>query len=666
MDKTILVALAGQPNVGKTTVFNLLTGLNQHVGNWPGKTIEQKEGVYHHNNLKIRIVDLPGIYSLTANSPEEVIARDFIIREKPDVVVAVIGAASPERNLYLVSELLLLPAPVVLGVNMMDVAEREQIHLEPRVLQAALGVPVVPMIATRNEGVRELMEAVEDVVHGRFQYQPCKPQIRDDHRLVLEEIERLIGGAVPEPYPLRWTALKLLEGDREMTRLVHAELSDEVWEAVHAILMAHEDAVIAVASGRYDWIVRMTRAALTRPRAGRITLTGRLDRIATHPIWGLVLLALVLVLIFGLTYSIGTPLQDALEIYLLDPLSRWLETGLANSPAWLSGLLVDGVLAGAGTVITFFPILAIFFACMGLLEDLGYMARAAYVMDRFMHIMGLHGRSFLPLFLGFGCNVPAVIGTRIIDSYRARILTIILSPLVPCTARMVVIAFLAPVFFGNYATLVSGGLILLSLVVLAVMGIIINGVFFKGEHVAFIMELPLYHIPNWRTIGLSVWQRTAEFISKAGTIILIMSVILWALASFPGETIEESVLAWVGRFLEPVGGLMGMDWKMVLALLTGFFAKENSIATLAILYAGGEGELGGLAETLSALVTPAAGLSFMVVNMLFIPCVATVAAIRQETASWRWTLVSVGLLLVISLLAGIGVFQLASWLGWGV
>ncbi len=583
MDKTILIALAGQPNVGKTTVFNLLTGLNQHVGNWPGKTIEQKEGTYHHKGLKIRIVDLPGIYSLTANSPEEVIARDFIIREKPDVVVAVIGAASPERNLYLVSELLSLPAPVVLGVNMMDVAEREHIRLEPQVLQAALGVPVVPMVATRNQGVRELMDAVEDVVDGRFQYRPRKPQIREDHRQVLEEIERVIRGAVPEPYPLRWTALKLLEGDREMTRLVREQLSDDAWEVVHAILLEHEDAVVAIASGRYDWIVRMTRAALTRPRAGRITLTGWLDRIATHPIWGLVLLALVLALLFGLTYAIGTPLQDALNSYLLAPLSRWLETGLADSPAWLSGLLVDGVLAGAGTVITFFPILVIFFACMGLLEDLGYMARAAYVMDRFMHIMGLHGLSFLPLFLGFGCNVPAVIGTRIIDSPRARLLTIILSPLVPCTARMVVVAFLAPVFFGNHATLVSGGLILLSLVVLAVMGITINRIFFKGEHVAFIMELPIYHIPNWRTIGLSVWQRTAEFVTKAGTIILIVSVILWALASFPGETIEESVLAQIGRYLEPVGRLMGLDWKMVLALLASFFAKENSIATLGVL-----------------------------------------------------------------------------------
>jgi ferrous iron transport protein B len=661
--ETFLVALAGQPNVGKTTVFNLLTGLNQHVGNWPGKTIEKKAGEYHHNGLIFQIVDLPGTYSLTANSPEEVIARDFIIKERPDVVVAVIGAEAPERNLYLISELLPLPSRVVVGVNMMDVAEREGIQIETDVLQAAIGVPVVPMVATRNWGVRELMDAVEEVANGHFEYAPRTPQIREDHRAVLDELQALIEPAVPEPYPVRWTALKLLEGDREMTHLVRERLSDEDWQQVHAILLAHEDAVVAIASGRYDWIGRMTRAALARPRTGRVTLTERLDRIATHPVWGLGLLVLVLALVFGLTYSIGTPLQDVLDRHLVAPLADWLTASLSGGPSWLTGLLVDGVLAGAGTVITFFPILVTFFACMGLLEDLGYMARAAYVTDRFMHLMGLHGRSFLPLFLGFGCNVPSVIGTRIIDTPRARLLTILLSPLVPCTGRMVVIAFLAPIFFRSTATLVSGGLILTSLIVLALVGIIINRLLFKGEHLAFIMELPLYHIPHWRTIGLLVWQRTLEFVTKAGTIILVMSVILWALSSYPGETIEESALAAVGRWLEPVGRLMGLGWKMMLALLSGFFAKENAIATLGILYGAAESK-SGLAETLSASVGPAAGLSFMVVQMLFVPCVATVAAIRQETRSWRWTAFSVALLSALSFIGGTVVYQVAALLGW--
>jgi ferrous iron transport protein B len=663
VDKEILVALAGQPNVGKTTIFNLLTGLNQHVGNWPGKTIEQKSGTLHHNGTTYRVVDLPGTYSLTANSPEEIIARDFVIKERPDVVVAIIGAATLERNLYLVAELLPLPAPVVIGVNMIDVAERERIHIETEVLEAAIGVPVVPMVATKNQGVHELIEAVDAVANGRRVYTPRIPQIREDHRDELDALEELISASVPEPYPVRWTALKLLEGDAEMTRLVRERLPDEAWDEVHEILKAHEDAIISIAGGRYEWIGRMTRAALIRPHTGPVTLTERLDRVATHPVWGLGLLALAMILIFWVTYTIGTPLQDAIDSYLIVPLGRWLTDVLAGQPSWLSGLLVDGVLAGAGTVITFFPILVLFFASMGLLEDLGYMARAAYVMDRFMHTMGLHGRSFLPLFLGFGCNVPAVIGTRIIDARRPRLLTITLAPLIPCTARMVVIAFLAPIFFGASATLVSGGLILLNLLVFAVLGVAIHTLVFKGESAAFIMELPLYHVPNGRTIAIGVWQRTLEFFRKAGTIILIVSVVLWALSSFPGETVQESALAHVGRWLAPVGRLMGLGWQSMVAMLTSFLAKENVIATLAVLY--GENE-GGLTQALSAVITPAAGLAFMVAQMLFIPCAATVAAIWQETRSWQWTSFSVSLLLVISLGAGTLVFQAARLIGWGV
>jgi len=663
VDKEILVALAGQPNVGKTTVFNLLTGLNQHVGNWPGKTIEKKAGTLRHNGTVYRIVDLPGTYSLTANSPEEIIARDFIIKERPDVVVAIIGAATLERNLYLVAELLPLPAPVVIGVNMIDVAKREQIHIETDVLEAAIGVPVVPMVATKNQGVRELVEAVDALATGRRDYAPRIPQIREDHRDVLEALEALIRESVPEPYPSHWTALKLLEGDREMTALVRGRLPDDAWEQVHELLKAHEDAIIDIAGGRYEWIGRMTRAALARPHTGPVTLTERLDRVATHPLWGLGVLALALLLIFWLTYTIGTPLQDAIEEHLVAPLGDRLAELLAGQPPWLSGLVVDGILTGAGTVLTFFPILVIFFASMGLLEDLGYMSRAAYVMDRFMHAMGLHGRSFLPLFLGFGCNVPAVIGTRIIDSRRPRLLTILLAPLIPCTARLVVIAFLAPIFFGDRATLVAGGLVLLNLVVFAALGVAVNHLVFRGESVAFIMELPLYHVPNVRTIALGVWQRTAEFFRKAGTIILIVSVVLWALSSFPGETVEESVLAQFGRWLDPVGQLMGLGWRAVLAMLTSFLAKENTIASLAVLYGAGQSDLAG---ALSAAITPAAALSFLVAQMLFVPCAATVAVIWQETRSWSWTGFSVGLLLVISISAGTLVYQTARLIGWGV
>ena len=657
---TLTVALAGQPNVGKSTVFNLLTGLSQHVGNWPGKTVEQKTGTYRFNGTTIHLVDLPGTYSLTANSQEEVIARDYIIKERPDVVVVLVNAASLERNLYLVAELLSLPTQVVIGLNMVDVAADEGMRVEHQVLEAALGVPVVPMVAAKNQGVREVVETVDRLARGEIPYQPNIPEIRADHREVFEALHALVAEWVPRPYPTDWVALKLLEGDEEITRMMRDDcLPSEQWERVHEILMDHEDAVLAVASGRYEWVGRMIRAAVTRPRAGQITLTERLDRWATHPLWGLVFLAALLGVVFGLTFLLGTPLQNLLDTYVVGTLAGAASTWLASAPAWLRGLVVDGAIAGAGTVVTFLPILVIFFATLALLEDMGYMARAAYVMDRFMHLMGLHGKSFMPLFLGFGCNVPAVVGTRIIDSRRARLLTIMLAPLVPCAARMAVIVLIAPIFFGQAATLVAWGLIAISLLVLAVVGVLLNKWVLKGERAAFIMELPLYHRPNARTIALQVWQNSAEFLKKAGTLILIMSIVVWALSTLPPGDIETSYLAIVGKALAPLGALMGLQWEMVVALLTSFVAKENSVATMGILFGAGE-DAAGLNAALAGVLTAPAALAFLVVQMLFVPCVATVAAIKQETKSWGWTAFTVGLLLILSLAGGILAYQLAS------
>lgn len=652
----LTVALTGQPNVGKSTIFNMLTGLNQRVGNWPGKTIEKKVGIYRLNGRSVRIVDLPGTYSLTANSIEERIARDYIIQERPDVVAAIVNAANLEHNLYLVAELLCLPVPVVLGLNMMDIAEQLGLRIEPHVLEAALGLPVVPLVASRNQGVRELMAAVEKLTHDSNAFRPSRPVIREDHRVVLAELRSLLVGQVPDPYPEEWVALKLLEGDEEITQMMQERMPPERWEHVHGILMQHEDAILDIAGGRYDWIGRMVRAALTHPSAGSITLTDRLDRFATHPWFGLVLLLGVFGLIFWLTFTISTPIQAWLNDVIVTGVAKGTQEALQNVPQWLVSLLVDGVIAGAGTVLTFLPVLVVFFFLLGLLEDVGYLARAAYVMDRFMHPMGLHGKSCLALCIGFGCNVPAVLAGRMVETERGRLLTILLAPLVPCAGRLMVLAFLAPIFFGSNAALVSLGLVTLNLLVLVAMGLLLNRLAFGGVRMAYIMELPLYHIPNLRTIALFVWHRSKVFLSTAGSIILIMSVFVWVSVSFPGPGIEYSLLARVGRLLEPIAALLGLDWRMMVALLSSFLAKENTIATLGVLFRVGQGGI-SLEQSLAGSLTPAAALAFLAVQMLFIPCAATVAVMHQEMRSWRWTLFSVVLLLVISFGIGVAIYQ---------
>jgi ferrous iron transport protein B len=654
-----VVALAGQPNSGKSTVFNLLTGLSQHVGNWPGKTIEQKRGVHRTESLTFELVDLPGTYSLTANSLEERVARDFLVRERPDLVVAVVNAACLERHLYLLCELLALPIPVVLGLNMMDVAQTQGLQIDSRALETALGLPVIPMVASRNQGIRELVHVIEQFFVKPAAFKPHRPSIRPDHKSVLEEIHRLTAGFVPAPYPPDWVATKMLEGDAEITEMMRARLEPPVWDSVHAVLMAHEDALVAIAGGRYAWIGRVLRAAVTKPRTGQITLTEKLDRLAIHPVVGFLVLVGILGAAFGLTFSIGVPLQKALDVHVVQAVADWARSALAGSAWWLRGLLVDGIWAGAGMVLTFAPLLAIFFAVLGVLEDTGYMARAAYVTDRFMHVMGLHGKSFMPLCLGLGCNVPGVLCSRIIDSPRSRLLTIMLTPLAPCAARLAVLAVLAPIFFGSSAVWAAMAVLALNLFLLIGVGYALHELLLGGEHTAFIMELPLYHLPNGRTIGLYVGQHLMEFLRKAGTVIVAVSTLVWGLSYFPTGELQTGYLASFGELLAPLGNGLGLDWRMLVALLTSVVAKENTLATLSVLYQIGESG-GGLSEVLSHAVTPAAGLAFLAMQLTFIPCVATLAAIKQETHSWRWTFFSVGLMLLVSLTVGALVYRIGS------
>lgn len=656
-EKTITVALAGSPNVGKSTVFNLLTGLSQHVGNWPGKTVEQKTGTFRHGELVMNVVDLPGTYSLTANSVEEQIARDYLVIEKPDVVVAVLNAASLERNLYLVAELIELAPRMVIALNMMDVARQQGISIDVAALSAALNIPVIPIEANRNRGITELMDLVIDEYNRPAGSREVKHiEYGNDVKLSIDQVAELLTPDIIDPYPQHWAAMKLLEGDEQIKRLVRERIPEEKRPRLEVLLRANERAAMTIATLRYEWVERMAATAQEKPALGRVSLTERVDRIATHPVWGMVLLVAVLGAIFGLVYSIGVPLQAYLEDWLIEGGRTLIYSGLSFLPLWLQQLLADGILGGAGIVLTFIPILFFFFVAWALMEDIGYTARAAFVTDRFMHLLGLHGKSVLPLCLGFGCNVPAVLGTRIIDSPRARLLTILLAPLVPCTGRMAVVAIIAAAFFGTRAVFFSIGIIIFSLAVLVLVGLILNRFVVKGESEVLIMELPLYHVPDLKLTAMVTWQNLLAFIKRAGTIILIVSIIVWMLSVIPGGNIENSVLAAFGRWLEPLGSLMGLNWQMMVALISSFVAKENTIATLGVMLSSAGLDFN---TQVRAIMTPAAALAFLVLQVLFIPCVATVGAIRQETKSWRWPLFSTALQLILSFALAILVYQVA-------
>jgi ferrous iron transport protein B len=658
IEKEIFVALVGQPNVGKSTVFNIVTGLSQHVGNWPGKTVEKKEGSHRADNVLVRIVDLPGTYSLTAFSEEERVARDFIIKEKPDLVVLVLNAAALERGLYLLSEVLLLNRPVIVALNMIDVASSQGIEIDTRALQDSLRIPVIPMVAKRNSGIKELVNQIAAIASCEYKYNPDLPEVSVDHQQIYQDILKHVRPYIKEPYTPEWIAVKLMEGDPEVSKIVELDVQKSAHDNIEKLLIKHEDALHAVVNGRYDWIEKITRAVVSRFKMGQVVLTDRIDHILTRPVFGIPVLLAVMAFVFFLTYAVGVPMQG----WLSDQIQHFIkfcEPLTTGWPHWFGGLLLNGVIGGAGSVLTFLPVLLIFFAIMALLEDVGYMARAAFVMDRIMHLIGLHGKSFIPMCLGFGCNVPAVLGARIIETKKARMITLLLIPFVPCTARLAVLTLVCAAIFGSNAAYVAWSIVALNIAVLGIAGIFVNKTLWKQD-APFIMELPIYHTPDVKTIMMVIWSRTLSFIRKAGTVILGVSLIIWLLSYFPSGVVEESYLASFGRLLQPLGVPLGLDWKMITALLTGLVAKENVIATLGVLYSVGRE---GLSTILPTIMSHESAAAFLVVMMLFIPCAATIAVLKKEMNSNKWFYSSLVMTLVISYLGGIAAFNFVKWLG---
>ncbi|ADT83293.1 ferrous iron transport protein B [Thermococcus barophilus] len=656
-----VIALAGNPNVGKTTLFNALTGLRQHVGNWPGVTVEKKEGIMKYKGREFLVVDLPGTYSLTAHSVDELIARNFILEGNADVIVDVVDSSCLMRNLFLTMEILEMGVKnVVIALNKIDLAEKKGIKFDFKKMEKVLGIPVVPTNAKDGTGIEELKKKIVAVADGKITVNPVVPVYDDIIEREISHISEILKEtALAERYNLRWLAIKLLTRDEEVIKLVLSHLGHEKMdEILHHIgeLEGHykKSLDIIIANQKYEFIDNLIHQFVTHFAEQKEMLTDQLDRILTHPVYGMISLLAIFYLLFKFVFTVGTPLQESLDSFfgvLGDNIGRYIVNDT------LRGLIVDGIIGGVGSVLSFFPLVFLLFVAMSLLEDSGYMARAAVVMERIMRKFNLPGKSFIPMILAFGCNVPAVMATRALDDERDRILTMIINPLVPCSARMVVITFLAGVFFERHKALVAISIYAISLGLALISALILSRFVIKGEESPFIIELPDYLIPSWKSVVIHSWERSKEFLKKAGTVILAGAVAIWYLSNYPqpvGTGLSYAEI--IGRALEPVTKLMGLDWKAAVSLIFGIIAKENVIATYGVIYG-----IGGNEEALGVLMrqamTPLQAFVLSLVTTLYLPCIATIAAIRAEGGT-KWALVASLYNLILATVIGILVYHL--------
>ena len=657
------IALAGNPNCGKTTLFNGLTGSKQHVGNWPGVTVDKKEGSYKKDK-EINILDLPGTYSLSPYSAEEIVARDHIVKEKPDAVINIVDGTSIERNLYLTMQVLETGVPTVIAMNMMDEVETRGDFINCQKLSEILGVPVVPIVARTGKGLDALMEAVRQAASEEKRSGQLKV-FGEEIEGAVEEIRKYLTEGTPEDQ--QWTAIKLLEGDEIILDSLRPEQADAVQDIVRKMDSRYNgDTEAAIADKRYQYIGHVVKKAVRRFQAGHTeTKSDRLDKILTNRVLALPIFAVVMYILFAATFS-----ENFLFIPGLPSPGVWLAGVVENAWGALTGLVEGGLTSlgasdwalglvlscmdGVGAVAGFLPLVLVLFLLLSFLEDSGYMARVAFVMDRIFRHFGLSGRSFIPLLMGFGCSVPALMASRTLENDKDRKITMMITPFMSCGAKLpIYLMFAVTLFAGTNKTFIVFGIYMIGLLV-AVLSAFILGRLIKGDEISnFIMELPSYRVPTLKSVLIHAWEKVKGFAVKAGTIIFGSTVLIWLLSNFNGSGMcgmEDSFLASIGNAIKVIFIPLGFaDWRASVGVVTGWIAKENIVATFGQLFGGVSDEVveavSAGEEALPAITsvfTPAAAWSYMAFNLLCMPCFAAVGAIKREMGSWKWTLRAIG------------------------